>query len=171
MSEFNSDDHYIYYCGARIPQKKWISPHSQQNSPKCSIWMQSKNDRNDLSSFLRQNTQFHSNPSMPQPVMPKKLKLNSSMKTYQTFQNEHQKKDVLFISGDWNTKEGSQEISGVTGKFGLGVQSEAGQRLKSFTKRMHWSQKTLSSNNTRGDSTHAPSRNELRVVWDHRIQM
>ena len=39
------------------------------------------------------------------------------------------KKDVLFIIGDWNTKVGSQEIPGVTGKFGLGVQNEAGQRL------------------------------------------
>ena len=39
------------------------------------------------------------------------------------------KKDVLFIIGDWNAKAGSQEIPGVTGKFGLGVQNEAGQRL------------------------------------------
>ena len=38
-------------------------------------------------------------------------------------------KDVLFITGDWNAKVGSQEIAGVTGKFGLGVQNEAGQRL------------------------------------------
>ena len=38
------------------------------------------------------------------------------------------KKDVLFIRGDWNTKVGSQETPGVTGKFGLGVQNEAGQR-------------------------------------------
>ena len=39
------------------------------------------------------------------------------------------KKDVLFITGDWNTKVGSQEIPGVTGKFGLGEQNEVGQRL------------------------------------------
>ena len=39
------------------------------------------------------------------------------------------KKDVLFIIGDWNAKVGSQETSGVTGKFGLGVQTEARQRL------------------------------------------
>ena len=42
------------------------------------------------------------------------------------------KKDVLFIIGDWNAKVGSQEIPGVTGKFGLGVQNEAGQRLIKF---------------------------------------
>ena len=42
------------------------------------------------------------------------------------------KKDVLFIIGDWNVKGGNQEISGVTGKFGLGVQNEAGQWLIEF---------------------------------------
>ena len=42
------------------------------------------------------------------------------------------KKDVLFIIGDWNTKVGSQETPGVTGKFALGVQNEAGQRLIEF---------------------------------------
>ena len=42
------------------------------------------------------------------------------------------KKDVLFIIGDWNAKVGSQESLGVTGKFGLGVQKEAGQRLIEF---------------------------------------
>ena len=41
-------------------------------------------------------------------------------------------KDVLFIIGDWNTKVGSQEIPGVTGKFGLGVQNDAGKRLIEF---------------------------------------
>ena len=42
------------------------------------------------------------------------------------------KKDVLFIIEDWNVKVGTQEIPGVTGKFGLGVQNEAGQRLTEF---------------------------------------
>ena len=42
------------------------------------------------------------------------------------------KRDVLFIIGDWHAKVGSQETPGVTGKFGLGVQSEAGQRLIEF---------------------------------------
>ena len=41
-------------------------------------------------------------------------------------------KDVLFIIGDWSAKVGSQEIPGVPGKFGLGIQNEAGQRLTEF---------------------------------------
>ena len=49
------------------------------------------------------------------------------------------KKDLLFIIGNWNAKVGSQEIPGVTGKFGLGIQNEAGQKLTDFAKRMHWS--------------------------------
>ena len=47
-------------------------------------------------------------------------------------------KDVLFIIGDWNAKVGSQETPGVTDKFDLGVQNEAGQRLTEFCQ-MHWS--------------------------------
>ena len=69
---------------------------------------------------------------MPQPVMPKKLKLNSSMKTYEVFIELTLRKDVLFIIGDWNVKVGSQETPGVTGKFGLGIWNEAGQRLIEF---------------------------------------
>ena len=45
MGEFNSDDHYIYYCGQESLRKKWSSHHSQQKSLKCSTWVQLKNDR------------------------------------------------------------------------------------------------------------------------------
>ena len=54
-------------------------------------------------------------------------------------QHQKKKKDVFFIIGDWNAKVGSQEVPRVTGKFGLGVQNEAGQRLIAFCKRMNWS--------------------------------
>ena len=65
------------------------------------------------------------------------------------------KKDVLFIIGDWNAKVGSQEIHGITGNFGLGVQNEAGQRLTEYCQENTLViAKTLSSNNTRDDSTH-----------------
>ena len=63
------------------------------------------------------------------------------------------KKDVLFIIGNWNAKAGSQEIPGVTGKFGLGVQNEAGQRLTEFCQENSLVIATPSSNNTREDST------------------
>ena len=54
------------------------------------------------------------------------------MKTYKAFIELTPKKDVLFIIGDWNAKVGRQETPAVKGKFGLGVRSEAGQRLTEF---------------------------------------
>ena len=68
---------------------------------------------------------------MPQPITLKKLKLNGSMKTYKPFRTNTQK-ICPFIIGDWNAKVGSQETPGVTGKFDLGVQNEAGQKLIEF---------------------------------------
>ena len=61
----------------------------------------------------------------------KKLKLNL-YKDLQDLLELTSKKDILFITGDWNAKVGSQETPGRTGKFGLGVQNEAGQRLIEF---------------------------------------
>ena len=70
---------------------------------------------------------------MPQPIM-----LNEEAEVERFFEDLQDlleltpKKDVLFIIGDWNPKVGRQEIPGVTGKFGLGVWNEAGQRLIEF---------------------------------------
>ena len=64
MGEFNSEDHYIYYCGQESLRKKWSSHHSQQNSWKCSTWMQSQKRENDLYWFPRQTIQYHGNPSL-----------------------------------------------------------------------------------------------------------
>ena len=64
------------------------------------------------------------------------------------------KKDVIFIIGDWNAKVGSQEIPGVTGKFGLGMCNEAGQRLIEFCQENALVIAKTSSNNTREDSAH-----------------
>ena len=75
---------------------------------------------------------------MSQPLMPKKMKLNGS-DDLQDLPELKPKRNVFFIIGDWNAKVGSQEIPGVTGKFGLEVQNEAGQRVTEFAKRMHWS--------------------------------
>ena len=64
------------------------------------------------------------------------------------------KKDVLFIIGDWNAKIGSQETPGVTGKFGLGIRNEAGQRLIQFCQENALVIANTLFNNTREDSTH-----------------
>ena len=64
------------------------------------------------------------------------------------------KQDVPFITGDWNAKVGSRETPGVTGKFGLGVQNEAGQRLIECCQENTLVITNTSFNNTREDSTH-----------------
>ena len=86
MGEFNWDDYYIYYCLLEYLRKNGGALIINKNS-KCNTWMQSQKWQSDLCSFPRQTIQYHSNlsKSMPQPVMLKKLKLNSSMKTYKAF--------------------------------------------------------------------------------------
>ena len=77
-------------------------------------------------------------------------------------------KDVLFIIGDWNAKVGSQEIPGVTSKFGLGVQNETGQRLIEFCQ-----ENTLvianTSSNTRKDSAHGHDTNQMVSIKNDRM--
>ena len=93
--------------------------------------MQSQRQQNDLCSFPRQTIQYQSDPNL----CPNQYAEEAEVEWfYEDLQDAEltPKRDVLFIIGDWNAKVGSQEISGVTGKFGLGVQNEAGQRLTEF---------------------------------------
>ena len=70
---------------------------------------------------------------MPEPVInTEKAEVEQFYEDLQDLLELIPKKDVLFIIGDWNAKVGSQEIPGVAGKFGLGVQNKAGQRLIEF---------------------------------------
>ena len=90
--------------------------------------MQSQKRQNDLRSFLRQTIQYHSNPSLFPISNAEEAEVEWFYEDLQNLELTPQK-DVLFIIGNWNAKVGSQETPGVTGKFGFGVQSEAGQRL------------------------------------------
>ena len=63
MGEFNSDDHYTYYCGQES-LKRNVVVISQQNRPKCNTSMQSQKRQNDLGSLPRQTIQHQSNPSL-----------------------------------------------------------------------------------------------------------
>ena len=79
-----------------------------------------------------QTTQYQSNPVYVPASNAEKAKVEQFYEDLQDLLELTPIKDVLFIIGDWNTKVGSQEIPGVTGKFGLRVQSEAGKRLIEF---------------------------------------
>ena len=94
--------------------------------------MQSHKQQNDLCSFPRQTIHYYSKQAYA-------LTNNSQEAEGEWFYEDLQDlleltppKDVLFIIGDWNAKVRSQEKHGVTGKFGFGVQNEAGQRLIEF---------------------------------------
>ena len=88
--------------------------------------------------FTRQTLQYHSNPSLCPNQNAEESESEWFYDDLQDLLELTSKKDVLFITGDWNAKVGSQEIPGVMGKFGLGVQNEPGQRLNSFIERTHW---------------------------------
>ena len=62
MGEFNSDDHYIYYCGQKSHRRNGVAIIVSK-SQKCGTWMQSQKLQNDLYSFPMQTIQYHSNPS------------------------------------------------------------------------------------------------------------
>ena len=64
MGEFNSDDHYIYYCGQESLRRNGVAIRGQQKSLKYSIWTQSQKRQNDLCSFPRQTVQYHGDPSL-----------------------------------------------------------------------------------------------------------
>ena len=87
---------------------------------------------NDLCSFPRQTIQYHIIQVYAPTTNAKEAKVEQFYEDLQDLLGLTPIKDVLFIEGDWNAKVGSQEIPGMTGKFGLGVQNEAGQRLTKF---------------------------------------
>ena len=94
--------------------------------------MQSQKRQNDLCSFPRQIIQYHSNPSLCPSSNAEEAEVEWFYEDLQELLELTPLKDVLFIIRDWNAKVGSQETPGVTGKFGLGIWNEAGQKLIEF---------------------------------------
>ena len=94
--------------------------------------MQSQKRKNYLSSFPRETIQYHSKQVYALTSNAEEAEVEWFHDDLQDLLELTSQKDVLFIIGDWNVKVGSQEVAGVTGKFGLGVQNEAGQRLIEF---------------------------------------
>ena len=133
MDEFNSDDHYIYYCGQESLKNNGVALIVKQKIPKCSTWMQSQKWQNDLCSCL-QGKPFNITVIQvyAQTSNAEEAEVEWFYEDLQDLLELTPPKDVLFIIEDWNGKVESQETPGVTGKFGLGVQNEVGQRLIEF---------------------------------------
>ena len=132
MGEFNPDDHYIYYCGQESLRRNGVALTVNKRVQNVVLGCNLKNDR--MISVCFQGRPF--NITVIQVYAPTG---NAEEGEVEWFYEDLQdlleltpKKDVLFIKRDWNAKVGSQEIPGVTGKFGLRLQNEAGQRLTEF---------------------------------------
>ena len=131
MGEFNSDDHFIYYCGQECLRRRGVAIIVNK-SLKRSIWMQAQKRQNDHHSFPRQTIQYHDIQVFAPTSNAEEAEVEWFYEDLKNLLELTAKKDVLFITEDWNAKVGSQETPGVTGKFGLGVRNEAGQRLIEF---------------------------------------
>ena len=132
MGEFNSDDHYIYYCGQVFHSKIGVALIINKGVWNAVLGFSLKNDR--TSSVHFQGKPF--NITVIQVYAPttdaKEAEADQFYEDLEDFLEVAPKRGVLFIPGNWNAKVRSQEIPGVTGKFGLGEQNEAGQRLTEF---------------------------------------
>ena len=132
MGEFNSDDHYIYYCRQESLRRNGVAIMVNKRVQNSVLGCNLKNDR--MISVHFQGKPF--NITVIQVYAPTS---NAEEAEVERFYEDLKdlleltpKKDVLFILGDWNAKVGSQETPGVIGKFGLGVQNEPGQMLIEF---------------------------------------
>ena len=133
MGDFNSDDHYIYYCGQEFLRRNGVALIVNKRVQNVVLGCNLKNNR--MISVCFQGKPFnitviqvYAPTSNAEEVEVEQL----NAEDLQDLLELTPKQDVLFIIRDWNAKVGSQETPGVTGKFGLGVQNEAGQRLIEF---------------------------------------
>ena len=129
MGEFNSDGHYIYYYGQESLRRNGVAIIVNRKVWNAVLGCNLKNNR--MISLC-----FQGKPFNIIVIQVYALTSNAEKAEVEWFYEDLQdlleltsKKDVLFTVEDWNAKVGSQEILGVKGKFGLGVQNEAGQTI------------------------------------------
>ena len=143
MGELNSDDHYIYYCGQESLRRNGVVITVNKRVRNAVLECNLKNNR-------MISVHFQGKPFYIIVIQVYAPTINAEEAEVEWFYEDLQdllelthKKDVILIIGDWNAKVGSQETPGVTGKFGLGVENEAGQGLIEF-----WQENTLVITNT-----------------------
>ena len=126
MGEFNSNDYYIYYYGQESLRRNGAAIVVNKRVRNAVLGCNLKNDR--MISIHFQGKPFSI--TVIQVYAPtrsaEEVEVEWFYEDLQDLLELTPQKDVFFIIGDWKAKLGSQEISGVTGKFSLGVQNEAG---------------------------------------------
>ena len=132
MGEFHSNDHYIYYCGQESLRRNGVAIMVNKRVQNAVLGCNLKNDK-------MISARFQGKPFNIMVIETYAPASNTEEAEVEWFYEDLQdlleltpKKDVLSIIGDWNAKVGSQETPELTGKFGLGVRNEAGQRLIEF---------------------------------------
>ena len=127
MGEFTSDDHYIYYCGQESLKRNGVAIIVNKRVRNSVLGCSLKNGR--MISIHFQGKQFNITAIQVYALTRNAEEAERFYEGLQDLLELTSKNDILFIVRDWNAKVGSQETPGVTGKFGLDVQNEAGQRL------------------------------------------
>ena len=126
--------------GKNLLEKKWSIPHNQQKKSKIQ-YLHAISKKKEWTQFLSKANPF--NITVIQVYAPttnaEEVEAEQFYEDLQDLLELTPKKDVLFIIRDWNANVGSQEIPGVTGKSGLGVQMKQGKGSESFAKRTRWS--------------------------------
>ena len=132
MGEFNSDDHCIYYCRQESLRRNGVAIMVNKRVQNAVLGCNLKSDR-------MISVRFQGKPFTITVIQVYAPTGNTEEAEVERFYEDLQDlleltppKDVLFIIGDGNENVGSQETPGVTGKFGLGIWNEAGQRLIEF---------------------------------------
>ena len=132
MGEFNSDDHYIYYCGQESLRRNGVAIMVNKRVRNAVLGCNLKNDRMISVHFQRKPFNIIVIQAYAPTRNTEEVEVEQFFEDLQDLLELKSPKDVLFIIRDWNAKVGSQETPGVTGKFGLGIRNEAGQRLIEF---------------------------------------
>ena len=128
----SSDDHYIYYCGQESLRRNEVAIIVNKRLQNAVLGCNLKNDRMISVHFQGKPFNITGIQAYAPTSKAEEAEVEWFYEDLQDLLELTPKKDVLFIIGDCDAKVGSQETPGVTGKFGLGVQNEAGQRLTEY---------------------------------------
>ena len=121
MGEFNSDDHYIYYCGQESRRRNGVAIIVKKRVQNAVLGCNLKNDRIISVRFQGKPFNITVNQAYAATSNTEEAEVERFYEDLQDLLELTPQKDVLFIIGDWNAKVASQETPGATGKFGLGV--------------------------------------------------
>ena len=132
MGEFNSDDHYVYYCGQESLRRNGVATMVNKRVQNAVLGCNLKNDRMISDRFQGKPFNIMVSQLYAPTSNAEEAEAEWICEDLQDLLELTPQKVVLFIIGYWNAKVESQETPGVTGKFGFGMQNEAGQRLIEF---------------------------------------